>query len=258
MRLLLATIRQTCVLPRKFFSGATFSHGRVVCVSAVTNITNHSPYRGMSSQQLSQPGHGPGTGGKEKETFLRKLARIRQKIEEEEKTFGKLVYESKIAPILVAFKIFIYGSSVITMVSLFTNGVEQYAELSNVMFTIVMAATMAIIIAIPWSMNMLTSRFVLRLYYRQDKNLYTAIKFNKAIGDRRFQFTPEDITPVHERAKRTLKGKFTSFYFDQEPMYVNKLWFEVPKYFNHLMGYENMLAKPKAEPKFWRKGLIQK
>ncbi|CAH1270675.1 TMEM70 [Branchiostoma lanceolatum] len=249
MRLLVSTIRHACVLPKRYFCVATFSPGRVLHVSTV--IT-HSPSRGLSSQQS---GHGPGV--KEKESIFRRLTRIRQKIEEEEKTFGKIVYESKIAPVLMAGKIGIYGSSVITMVSLFTNGGDQYADLSNVMFIAAMASSVAIILAIPWSINMLTSRFVLRLYYRQDQNLYTAMKFNKAIGDRRFQFTPEDITPVQERAKNTFKGKFTTFYLNGEPMYVNKMWFEVPKYFNHLMGYEKMV-KPKTEAKFWRKNLIQK
>ncbi|XP_078607816.1 transmembrane protein 70, mitochondrial-like [Branchiostoma floridae x Branchiostoma japonicum] len=256
MRVLVSTIRQPYFLPKRYFCGAAFSHGCVLRVSTLpvttSSSTIHSPSRGLSAQT----GHGP--GGKEKETFLRKLAKIRQKIEEEEKTFGKIVFESKVVPVLMAGKIGLYGMSVVTMVSLFTNGVHQYAELSNAMFTVAMAGTIAIILAIPWSVDKLTSRFVLRLYYRQDQNLYTAIKFNKGIGDRRFQFTPEQITPVDERIRKTLKGKFTSFYLDKEPMYVNKLWFEVPKYYNHLMGYENMLAKPKPETKFWRKNLIQK
>lgn len=94
------------------------------------------------------------------------------------------------------------------------------------------AVTTALVILSPLLLNLLTKRYVTRLYFNRESLTFTLISLNFVNRTKATSFTAKDVqVPL-------TTGPFTTFLAHGQPYFVDALAFSDLGVYNHLMGYD--------------------
>uniref|UniRef100_A0A8V0XHR0 Transmembrane protein 70 n=1 Tax=Gallus gallus TaxID=9031 RepID=A0A8V0XHR0_CHICK len=84
----------------------------------------------------------------------------------------------------------------------------------------------------PVTLHILTKGYVIRLYYKEEMDTYTAITYNAILAEKATVFHQKDVK-IPDITKM-----FTTFYAKTKSMLVNPTLFPDPQDYNRLMGYD--------------------
>lgn len=87
----------------------------------------------------------------------------------------------------------------------------------------------------PVTLHILTKGYVIRLYYKDEMDTYTAITYNAILAEKATVFHQKDVK-IPDITKM-----FTTFYAKTKSMLVNPALFQNPEDYHHLMGYDKSL-----------------
>uniref|UniRef100_A0A8C6Z3A1 Transmembrane protein 70 n=2 Tax=Nothoprocta perdicaria TaxID=30464 RepID=A0A8C6Z3A1_NOTPE len=84
----------------------------------------------------------------------------------------------------------------------------------------------------PVTLHVLTKGYVVRLYYREATDTYTAVTYNAVLAEKTTVFRQEDVKLPG------ISKMFTTFYAKTKSMLVNPVLFPNPRDYEHLMGFD--------------------
>lgn len=87
----------------------------------------------------------------------------------------------------------------------------------------------------PVTLHILTKGYVIRLYYKEEMDTYTAITYNVILAEKATVFHQKDVK-IPDITKM-----FTTFYAKTKSMLINPALFQNPEDYHHLMGYDKSL-----------------
>ncbi|XP_064245509.1 transmembrane protein 70, mitochondrial isoform X1 [Passer domesticus] len=146
---------------------------------------------------------------------------------------GRLVYKGNLAKTVLGVKFFSYSTSIFNLLMM------PYIMLKSgigVESLLVQAAFYGLIgiftFVTPVTLHLLTKGYVIRLYYKDEVDTYTAITYNAILAEKATVFHQKDVK-IPDISKM-----FTTFYAKTKSMLVNPTLFPNPQDYNHLMGYD--------------------
>ncbi|XP_050186633.1 transmembrane protein 70, mitochondrial [Myiozetetes cayanensis] len=146
---------------------------------------------------------------------------------------GRLVYKGNLAKTVLGVRFFSYSTSVFNLLMM------PYIMLKSgigVESLLIQAAFYGVIgfftFVTPITLHVLTKGYVIRLYYKDEKDTYTAITYNAILAEKATVFHQKDVK-IPDITKM-----FTTFYAKTKSMLVNPTLFPNPQDYNHLMGYD--------------------
>ncbi|XP_002199361.5 transmembrane protein 70, mitochondrial [Taeniopygia guttata] len=146
---------------------------------------------------------------------------------------GRLVYKGNLAKTVLGVKFFSYSTSIF---NLFMMPYIMLKSGIGVESLLVQAAFYGLIgiftFVTPVTLHLLTKGYVIRLYYKEEVDTYTAITYNAILAEKATVFHQKDVK-IPEITKM-----FTTFYAKTKSMLVNPMLFPNPQDYNHLMGYD--------------------
>ncbi|NXC96174.1 TMM70 protein, partial [Certhia familiaris] len=146
---------------------------------------------------------------------------------------GRLVYKGNLAKTVLGVKFFSYSTSIF---NLFMMPYIMLKSGIGVESLLVQAAFYGLIgiftFVTPVTLHILTKGYVIRLYYKDEMDTYTAITYNAILA--------EKVTVFHQKDVKIpdITKMFTTFYAKTKSMLVNPTLFPNPQDYNHLMGYD--------------------
>ncbi|KAM4907598.1 transmembrane protein 70, mitochondrial [Sylvia borin] len=146
---------------------------------------------------------------------------------------GRLVYKGNLAKTVLGVKFFSYSTSIF---NLFMMPYIMLKSGIGVESLLVQAAFYGLIgiftFVTPVTLHILTKGYVIRLYYKDEADTYTAITYNAILA--------EKVTVFHQKDVKIpdITKMFTTFYAKTKSMLVNPTLFPNPQDYNHLMGYD--------------------
>ncbi|NXX85456.1 TMM70 protein, partial [Urocolius indicus] len=149
---------------------------------------------------------------------------------------GRLVYKGNMAKAVLGVKFFSYSTSIFNLFMvpyiMLKTGVGFDSLLGQVAFYGVIAFFTFVT---PVTLHVLTKGYVVRLYYKDEVDTYTAITYNAILA--------EKVTVFHRKDVKIpdISKMFTTFYAKTKSMLVNPSLFPNPQDFNHLMGHDMSL-----------------
>ncbi|XP_047933012.2 transmembrane protein 70, mitochondrial [Anser cygnoides] len=149
---------------------------------------------------------------------------------------GRLVYKGNLAKAVFGVRFFSYSTSVFNLFM-----VPYIMLKTGIGFDslLIQAAFYGLIgfftFVTPVTLHILTKGYVIRLYYKEEMDTYTAITYNAILT--------EKVTVFHQKDVKIpdITKMFTTFYAKTKSMLVNPLLFQNPEDFNRLMGYDKSL-----------------
>ncbi|XP_035172795.1 transmembrane protein 70, mitochondrial [Oxyura jamaicensis] len=149
---------------------------------------------------------------------------------------GRLVYKGNLAKAVLGVRFFSYSTSVFNLFM-----VPYIMLKTGIGFDslLIQAAFYGLIgfftFVTPVTLHILTKGYVIRLYYKEEMDTYTAITYNAILT--------EKVTVFHQKDVKIpdITKMFTTFYAKTKSMLVNPLLFQNPEDFNRLMGYDKSL-----------------
>ncbi|XP_059718381.1 transmembrane protein 70, mitochondrial isoform X1 [Haemorhous mexicanus] len=146
---------------------------------------------------------------------------------------GRLVYKGNLAKTVLGVKFFSYSTSIF---NLFMMPYIMLKSGIGVESLLVQAAFYGLIgiftFVTPVTLHLLTKGYVIRLYYKDEVDTYTAITYNAILAEKATVFHQKDVK-IPDISKM-----FTTFYAKTKSMLVNPTLFPNPQDYNHLMGYD--------------------
>ncbi|KAJ7407529.1 transmembrane protein 70 [Willisornis vidua] len=146
---------------------------------------------------------------------------------------GRLVYKGNLAKTVLGVRFFSYSTSIF---NLFMMPYIMLKSGIGVESLLVQAAFYGLIgfftFVTPVTLHVLTKGYVIRLYYKDEMDTYTAITYNAILAEKATVFHREDVK-IPDITKM-----FTTFYAKTKSMLVNPTLFPNPQDYNHLMGYD--------------------
>ncbi|OWK55527.1 transmembrane protein 70, mitochondrial [Lonchura striata] len=146
---------------------------------------------------------------------------------------GRLVYKGNLAKTVLGVKFFSYSTSIF---NLFMMPYIMLKSGIGVESLLVQAAFYGLIgiftFVTPVTLHLLTKGYVIRLYYKEEVDTYTAITYNAILAEKATVFHQKDVK-IPDITKM-----FTTFYAKTKSMLVNPMLFPNPQDYNHLMGYD--------------------
>ncbi|NXN99143.1 TMM70 protein, partial [Rhinopomastus cyanomelas] len=162
---------------------------------------------------------------------------------------GRLVYKGNMAKAVLGVRFFSYSTSILNMLMVPYLMLHSSIGSDSVL---IQAAFYGLIgfftFVTPVTLHVLTKGYVIRLYYRDDEDTYTAITYNAILAEKATVFHQKDVK-VPDITKM-----FTTFYAKTKSMLVNPMLFPNAKDYNHLMGYDKGFYWELAEGKEDDKG----
>ncbi|NXF08645.1 TMM70 protein, partial [Smithornis capensis] len=146
---------------------------------------------------------------------------------------GRLVYKGNLAKVVLGVKFFSYSTSIF---NLFMMPYIMLKTGIGVDGLLLQAAFYGLIgfftFVTPVTLHILTKGYVIRLYYKDEMDTYTAITYNAILA--------EKVTVFHQKDVKIpdITKMFTTFYAKTKSMLVNPTLFPNPQDYNHLMGYD--------------------
>ncbi|KFQ17316.1 hypothetical protein N331_00101, partial [Merops nubicus] len=146
---------------------------------------------------------------------------------------GRLVYKGNMAKAVLGVRFFSYSTSIFNLlmvpyIMLRTGIGSDSLALQAAFYGLAGIFTFVT----PVTLHLLTKGYVLRLYYREDMDTYTAITYNAVLAEKATVFHQRDVK-IPDITKM-----FTTFYAKTKSMLVNPTLFPNPQDYNHLMGYD--------------------
>ncbi|KFP25195.1 hypothetical protein N325_05455, partial [Colius striatus] len=149
---------------------------------------------------------------------------------------GRLVYKGNLAKAVLGVKFFSYSTSIFNLFTMpyimLKTGVGFDSLLGQAAFYGVVAFFTFVT---PVTLHVLTKGYVVRLYYKDEVDTYTAITYNAILAEKATVFHRKDVK-IPDISKM-----FTTFYAKTKSMLVNPSLFPNPQDFNHLMGHDMSL-----------------
>ncbi|KAM4684835.1 transmembrane protein 70, mitochondrial [Amazona ochrocephala] len=146
---------------------------------------------------------------------------------------GRLVYKGNLAKAVLGVKFFSYSTSIFNLFMMpylmFKTGIGFESLFIQAAFYGVIGFFTFVT---PVTLHVLTKGYVIRLYYKDEMDTYTAITYNAILAEKATVFHQKDVK-IPDITKM-----FTTFYAKTKSMLVNPTLFPDPKDFNHLMGYD--------------------
>ncbi|NWU99593.1 TMM70 protein, partial [Upupa epops] len=146
---------------------------------------------------------------------------------------GRLVYKGNLAKAVLGVRFFSYSTSIFNVFMMpyivLNSGVGFDSMLTQAAFYGLIGFFTFVT---PVSLHVFTKGYVVRLYYRDDMDTYTAITYNAILAEKATVFHQKDVK-IPDITKM-----FTTFYAKTKSMLVNPMLFPNPKDYNHLMGYD--------------------
>ncbi|XP_029815224.1 transmembrane protein 70, mitochondrial [Manacus vitellinus] len=146
---------------------------------------------------------------------------------------GRLVYKGNLAKTVLGVRFFSYSTSIF---NLFMMPYIMLKSGIGVESLLMQAAFYGMIgfftFVTPVTLHVLTKGYVIRLYYKDEKDTYTAITYNAILAEKATVFHQKDVK-IPDITKM-----FTTFYAKTKSMLVNPTLFPNPQDYNHLMGYD--------------------
>ncbi|NWW93472.1 TMM70 protein, partial [Rhynochetos jubatus] len=149
---------------------------------------------------------------------------------------GRLVYKGNLAKAVLGVKFFSYSTSIFNLFMMPYIMLKTGIGFESLL---VQAAFYGLIgfftFVTPVTLHVLTKGYVIRLYYKDEMDTYTAITYNAILA--------EKVTVFHRKDVKIpdITKMFTTFYAKTKSMLVNPTLFQNPQDYNHLMGYDKSL-----------------
>ncbi|XP_050771647.1 transmembrane protein 70, mitochondrial [Gymnogyps californianus] len=146
---------------------------------------------------------------------------------------GRLVYKGNLAKAVLGVRFFSYSTSIFNLFM-----VPYIMLKTGIGFEslLIQAAFYGLIgfftFVTPVTLHILTKGYVIRLYYKDEMDTYTAITYNAILAEKATVFHQKDVK-IPDITKM-----FTTFYAKTKSMLVNPTLFPNPQDYNHLMGYD--------------------
>ncbi|XP_075561402.1 transmembrane protein 70, mitochondrial [Pelecanus crispus] len=146
---------------------------------------------------------------------------------------GRLVYKGNLAKAVLGVRFFSYSTSIFNLFMMPYIMLKTGIGFESL---IIQAAFYGLIgfftFVTPVTLHVLTKGYVIRLYYKDEMDTYTAITYNAILAEKATVFHQKDVK-IPDITKM-----FTTFYAKTKSMLVNPTLFPNPQDFNHLMGYD--------------------
>ncbi|KAM7123009.1 transmembrane protein 70, mitochondrial isoform 2-T2 [Ciconia maguari] len=146
---------------------------------------------------------------------------------------GRLVYKGNLAKAVLGVKFFSYSTSIFNLFMMPYIILKTGIGFESLF---VQAAFYGLIgfftFVTPVTLHVLTKGYVIRLYYKDEMDMYTAITYNAILAEKATVFHQKDVK-IPDITKM-----FTTFYAKTKSMLVNPTLFPNPQDYNHLMGYD--------------------
>ncbi|KFU88086.1 hypothetical protein M959_14379, partial [Chaetura pelagica] len=149
---------------------------------------------------------------------------------------GRLVYKGNLARAVLGVKFFSYSTSIFNLfmmpyIMLKTGIGFESLFLQAAFYGLIGFFTFIT----PVTLHILTKGYVVRLYYKDEVDRYTAITYNAILTEKATVFHQKDVK-IPDITKM-----FTTFYAKTKSMLVNPTLFPNPQDYHHLMGYDKSL-----------------
>uniref|UniRef100_A0A8C3KL34 Transmembrane protein 70 n=1 Tax=Calidris pygmaea TaxID=425635 RepID=A0A8C3KL34_9CHAR len=149
---------------------------------------------------------------------------------------GRLVYKGNLAKAVLGVRFFSYSTSIFNLFMMPYIMLKTGIGFESLF---IQAAFYGLIgfftFVTPVTLHVLTKGYVIRLYYKEDMDTYTAITYNAILAEKATVFHQKDVK-IPDITKM-----FTTFYAKTKSMLVNPTLFPNPQDYNHLMGYDKSL-----------------
>ncbi|XP_051468007.1 transmembrane protein 70, mitochondrial [Apus apus] len=149
---------------------------------------------------------------------------------------GRLVYKGNLAKAVLAVKFFSYSTSIFNLFMMPYIMLKTGIGFESLF---IQAAFYGLIgfftFVTPVTLHVLTKGYVVRLYYKDEVDTYTAITYNAILTEKATVFHQKDVK-IPDITKM-----FTTFYAKTKSMLVNPTLFPNPQDYHHLMGYDKSL-----------------
>ncbi|XP_061198871.1 transmembrane protein 70, mitochondrial [Neopsephotus bourkii] len=146
---------------------------------------------------------------------------------------GRLVYKGNMAKAVLGVKFFSYSTSIFNLFMMpylmFKTGIGFESLFIQAAFYGMVGFFTFVT---PVTLHVLTKGYVIRLYYKDEMDTYTAITYNAILAEKATVFHQKDVK-IPDITKM-----FTTFYAKTKSMLVNPALFPDPQDFNRLMGYD--------------------
>ncbi|KFR15409.1 hypothetical protein N306_05228, partial [Opisthocomus hoazin] len=149
---------------------------------------------------------------------------------------GRLVYKGNLAKAVLGVRFFSYSTSIFNLfmvpyVMLKTGIGFESLFIQAAFYGLIGFFTFVT----PVTLHVLTKGYVIRLYYKDEMDTYTAITYNAILAEKATVFHQKDVK-IPDITKM-----FTTFYARTKSMLVNPTLFPNIQDYNHLMGYDKSL-----------------
>ncbi|XP_009270937.1 PREDICTED: transmembrane protein 70, mitochondrial [Aptenodytes forsteri] len=146
---------------------------------------------------------------------------------------GRLVYKGNLAKAVLGVRFFSYSTSIFNLFMMPYIILKTGIGFESLF---IQAAFYGLIgfftFVTPVTLHVLTKGYVIRLYYKDEMDTYTAITYNAILTEKATVFHQKDVK-IPDITKM-----FTTFYAKTKSMLVNPTLFPNPQDYNHLMGYD--------------------
>ncbi|NXX47077.1 TMM70 protein, partial [Tricholaema leucomelas] len=149
---------------------------------------------------------------------------------------GRLVYKGNLAKAVLGVKFFSYSTSLFNLFMMPYIILKTGIGFDSLLIEAAFYGLVGFFTFVtPVTLHVLTKGYVVRLYYKDDVDTYTAITYNVILAEKATVFHQKDVK-IPDITKM-----FTTFYAKTKSMLVNPSLFPNPQDYNHLMGYDKSL-----------------
>ncbi|XP_064010724.1 transmembrane protein 70, mitochondrial [Pogoniulus pusillus] len=149
---------------------------------------------------------------------------------------GRLVYKGNLAKAVLGVKFFSYSTSIFNLFMMPYIMLKTGIGFDSLLIEAAFYGLIGFFTFVtPVTLHVLTKGYVVRLYYKDDVDTYTAITYNVILAEKATVFHQKDVK-IPDITKM-----FTTFYAKTKSMLVNPSLFPNPQDYNHLMGYDKSL-----------------
>ncbi|XP_054241248.1 transmembrane protein 70, mitochondrial [Indicator indicator] len=149
---------------------------------------------------------------------------------------GRLVYKGNLAKAVLGVKFFSYSTSIFNLFMMPYIMLKTGIGFDSVLLEAAFYGVIGFFTFVtPVTLHVLTKGYVVRLYYKDEVDTYTAITYNVILAEKATVFHQKDVK-IPDITKM-----FTTFYAKTKSMLVNPSLFPNIQDYNHLMGYDKSL-----------------
>uniref|UniRef100_A0A8C3M035 Transmembrane protein 70 n=1 Tax=Chrysolophus pictus TaxID=9089 RepID=A0A8C3M035_CHRPC len=146
---------------------------------------------------------------------------------------GRLVYKGNLAKAVLGVRFFSYSTSIFNLFMVPYLMLKTGIGFDSLLLQAAFYGLIGFFTFVtPVTLHILTKGYVIRLYYKEEMDTYTAITYNAILAEKATVFHQKDVK-IPDITKM-----FTTFYAKTKSMLVNPTLFPDPQDYNRLMGYD--------------------